>query len=207
MSIEVSNNNKKINKLYETNKDSIVLLPKGVTKEDIEVYINRMTELAKPRLIRNSGRPSNNVDDYAIPANYFPVESNTVNFNLSEGFYSPSVDAMEEKATIFGKEIKVFNGVTANDMGTFICLYLFQWGRKTVDELQQALTSYDPILFTLLINKLKEDGFVKIWKEEDGLETIELITKEERFKALGVKEKTQEDLKKEEKEKEIKIEE
>lgn len=184
---------KRIDKTIE----NIEILPENQTKGDIQNYYNRMVELKKPRLIRDSGRISNNVDDYAIPANYFPIESNLVNFNLGEGFYNPigtdDTTLKEANATIFGQDIKVFNGVQANDLGTFICLYIFQKGRKTIDELQKELTSYDPHLLTILVNKLKNDGFLQIWEEtgeyyhdgelvetkeqEKGLKTLEIITK------------------------------
>lgn len=184
---------KRIDKTIE----NIEILPENQTKGDIQNYYNRMVELKKPRLIRDSGRISNNVDDYAIPANYFPIESNLVNFNLGEGFYNPigtdDTTLKEANATIFGQDIKVFNGVQANDLGTFICLYIFQKGRKTIDELQKELTSYDPHLLTILVNKLKNDGFLQLWtetgeyyhegelvetkEEEKGLKTLEIITK------------------------------
>lgn len=199
---------KRIDKVIE----NIEILPENQTKGDIQNYYNRMVELKKPRLIRDYGRPSNNVDDYAIPANYFPVESNMVNFNLGEGFYNPigteDTTLKQADATIFGQNIKVFNGVQANDLGTFICLYLFQKGRKTIDELQKELGSYDPHLLTILVNKLKNDGFLQIWEEtgeyyhegelvetkeeEKGLKTLELITKKEWNKQSALEDKIKE---------------
>jgi hypothetical protein len=178
--------------------DKIEILPENQSKQDIQNYYNQMVELKKPRLIRELGRPSNDIEIYAIPANYFPIESNTVNFNLGEGFYNPrgadDTTLKEVNPTIFGKELRIFNAVQTNDLGTFLCQYLFNNGRKTIDELQKELTSYDPHLLTILVNKLKNDGFLQLWEEtgeyyhdgeliekkenEIGLKTLELVTKE-----------------------------
>ena len=181
--------------------DKIEILPSNQTKGDIQNYYNRMVELKKPRLIREYGRPSTDIEEYAIPANYFPIESNTVNFNLNEGFFNPlgadDTTLKEVNPTILGKELRIFNAVQTNDLGTFLCQYLFQHGRKTIDELQKELTSYDPHILTILVNKLKNDGFLQLWEEtgeyyhegeliekkeaEVGLKTLEIVTKKEYF--------------------------
>lgn len=202
---------------------NIEILPENQTKQDIQNYYNTMVELKKPRLIREYGRPSNDIEIYAIPANYFPIESNTVNFNLSEGFFNPrgadDTTLKEANPTIFGKELRIFNAVQTNDLGTFLCQYLFNNGRKTIDELQKELTSYDPHLLTILVNKLKNDGFLQLWEEtgeyyhqgeliekkeaEVGLKTLELVTKETYFEthqsALESKEEEEEEGKENEK--------
>lgn len=188
MSIE----EKQLGKLYEViaNEDTTGIIPedkakklilsKNVTKEAMADYLTTMANQMMPRQIRDEGRDSTDVEVYAIPTNYYSVSTNMVNFNLNEGFYKPNINAEEGQATIFGKNVKVYNGYEANDLGTFICLYLFQHGRKTVDEIVKELSSYDETFLNLLLNKLQDDDFIKPYKEKDGLETFEILTKKER---------------------------
>lgn len=196
---------KQLGKLYESlNSDKTAIIPEdkakklitssGVTPEKMADYLTTMASDLMPRKIRDEGRESTDVEVYAIPANYFGITDNMVNFNLNEGFFAPDNHAKGEEVKILGKEIKVFNGYSTSDMGTFLCLYLFQHGRKTVDELVKELGSYDKTFLNLLVNRLQDDDFIRVHTEEDGTETLEIFTKKERedlserrLKALGQK--------------------
>lgn len=177
--------------IIEEDKKKKPILAKGKTKEDMVAYLHKMIELKQPRLIRDEGRPSKNIEDYAIPTNFYRVSSNMVNFNLNEGFFDTSGGTVEGgEATVFGKDISVFKGYDSNDLGTYIGLYLFQHGRKTVDELLRELPSYDPDLLQLILNRMQDQDFVKWHTEEDGTETLEILTKkerEERFQKRQIK--------------------
>jgi hypothetical protein len=69
-----------------------------------------------------------------------------------------------------------------NDYGTMIALYIFNQGRKTIDELVTELTGIEKHLITILINKMIEDGYLKTFVdvEDDGkeIQTLELVDKD-----------------------------
>lgn len=54
-----------------------------------------------------------------------------------------------------------------------------------MEELITEMPGLDKHMLILLINKLKIDGYLQLWKEEeDNLETFELVAKEEEKKKL-----------------------
>ena len=172
---------KNLGELYSlvVSDDKSMLLPAGVTKDSLKNYLEDMVKAMQPRLRRVSGRPSLNVDDYKIPHNYFRIDSNMVSYHASMGAVLP--DLGEDEAAEGGEtntSVTVPNRFREDDVGTQICLYIFKHGRKTMEELITEMPGLDKHMLILLLNKLRLDGYLQIWKEEDDLETLELIPKE-----------------------------
>lgn len=163
------------------------ILPDNVSKDDLKDYIENMIKANQPRLKRTDGRPSFNIDDYKIPQNYFMVDSNTVSFHATRGgIYIPDDETvLDELGTteqvLKDTEVSVPNRFREDDIGTQICLYIFKYGRKTLEELIKELPSYDKNMIILLINKLLLDNYLQKWKDDD-LETLELVAKEKKEK-------------------------
>jgi hypothetical protein len=176
---------RRLSKIYETalkaEESKDFLLPKNMTALDLKKYIEEMIAAAQPRHLRTEGRKSHNLDDYKIPVNYFRVESNTVPYNSSTGMIyvdgDDQVDVTEGQTNFLSV---VPNNFKEYDFGAYICIHIFKNGRKTLDELTEEVTGLDNRMTTLLVNKLIEDGFLRRYKEEEeDLETLELIEKEE----------------------------
>lgn len=191
---------KRLGSLYETllkydEGNQKFLIPDGMDKDEIKKYVDMMIRDAQPRHLRKEGRPSHNLDDYKIPMNYFVVESNSVNYNASAGsIYIDDLKEEEEeeeeqqkeeqKPTSFRKSIP--RHFREYDYGTMICLYIFKNGRKTIDELVKEIKGIEIHLMTLLINKLKNDGYLRIFNgdyienedtgEKTYIETLELVS-------------------------------
>lgn len=193
---------KRLSSLYETllnsdSPDSKFIIPENMDKDEIKKYVEMMIRDAQPRHLRKEGRPSHNLDDYYIPTNYFIVESNSVNYNASAGSIyiddlkseeeDTEAEKGEENTTTFRKTIP--RHFREYDYGTIICLYIFKHGRKTIDELVKEVTGIEKHLMTLLVNKLKNDGYLRIFNgdyienedtgEKTYIETLELVYNDE----------------------------
>jgi hypothetical protein len=85
-----------VNNIDNTKK---AVLPQGMTTEQLQEYIQMMIKDAQPRHLRKEGRPSHDISHYKIPMNYFVIESNTVNYNVSAGsiFLDSSTEDNEEE--------------------------------------------------------------------------------------------------------------
>jgi hypothetical protein len=201
----------RLSKIYQgvQNTDNIVL-PSGMTVPDIKEYVEMMIKDSQPRHLRKEDRPSHELSAYKIPTNYFVVESNTVNFNSTGGSIfleeeeeeNEIVENEEEDMVVMqepGKRKQVIRKSSftstipihfrTNDYGTMICLYIFNHGRKTIDEMIHELIGIEKHLVTILINKMLGDGYLRRYVdkekneetgEEEEIETLELVENEKK---------------------------
>jgi hypothetical protein len=128
--------------------------------------------------------------------NYFVVESNTVNYNVTAGsiFLNSSEEDEEEeeeeeliiyrtgddkrkrvvKPRRAKKNVDATNFKTTvpiyfreHDYGTMMALHIFKHGRKTIDEMVDEIKGIDKHLKTILINKMISDGYLKTYQDEE----------------------------------------
>jgi hypothetical protein len=186
------------------------ILPSMMTVPDIKEYIEGMIRDRTPRHLRKEGRKSHSIDNFKIPINYFTVESNSVNYNASTGSVFLDSGGPEDEDDEDDDEEIIINKLDSgkkqilidkkkplgtkstttipiyfrnNDYGTMIALYIFNQGRKTIDELVTEITGIEKHLITILVNKMIEDGYLKTFVdvEDDGkeIQTLELVDKDE----------------------------
>jgi hypothetical protein len=204
--LAVNNNDKKkssetrLGTLFEAvnNIDNAekVVLPEGMNTGELQEYVQMMIKDAQPRHLRKENRPSHDVNYYKIPMNYFVVESNTVNYNVTAGsiFLNSSEEDEEEeeeeeliiyrtgddkrkrvvKPRRAKKNVDATNFKTTvpiyfreHDYGTMMALHIFKHGRKTIDEMVDEIKGIDKHLKTILINKMISDGYLKTYQDEE----------------------------------------
>lgn len=160
-------------------KTKKILKPKGKTNEDLVKYVKGMIKDRQPRFQRKSGRKFN-IDEYKIPVNYFPVDSNLVNYNSSTGFMLlPGMEMNQENID------KSMNIIREDDFAVILLYHIFNNGRKTIDELVNELKGFDDNMLILLVARLEEDGYLKRMKEKEKgktITTLELVEKENNMK-------------------------
>jgi hypothetical protein len=214
----------RLSKLYEivVNEDQKFIMPSDTSKKELVEYVQTMIKDRTPRYLRKDGRPSHNLGSYKIPVNYFLVESNSVNYNASTGSVflgGPDEEQQQEdEREDEEEEIVVLKGdkkqqeidpalTTTNttttiprhsrehDYGTMIVLYIFNQGRKTIDEIVKEIRGIDKNLITILVNKMIVDGYLKTWTDVDEnletgekkeIQTLELVEKDEEKQKKGM---------------------
>jgi len=137
------------------------LLPTGLTIEQVKAWTQRFMDVALERnklQQRNLMRFEGRtfVEDWAKPDKYFSISSNT---RLGEGGF---------------------------DVGLRILTIIEKEGRHSIDEICREIGAVDREPLTLIVNNMRKDHYLKDYTESDGTQSLEMLTREERNKALAL---------------------
>jgi hypothetical protein len=94
----------------------------------------------------------------------------------------------EDWAKPTGTYFNIGSNSNADDfnLGIRILELIENEGRHTIDELRPEFGAVDPEPFAIVVNMLRGDHYLKNYEEHDGTHTLELVTKKERMRLLGL---------------------
>ena len=140
-----------------------LVLKEGTTIKDLQQYVVRLTTSLKGPQYRVSGRAGKS---FAPPTEYAQWATNT------------PLDALRRK-----------NRKEKADIAIDIYHEIMNYGRQTIDEITKSLEGWDSNLLTIVINALIMDDFIMIYREQEGLETLELVEGKIRSRILETRQR------------------
>jgi len=149
---------KKGRKMIKADKQKKLVLPEGVNKNTIKLFLEELRPKDDPEEKRKIDRDNKR---FEYEGTYFNMGDNSLQINTQ----TMQVDWRAEQ-----------------DLGLLIWMEILNHGRKTIDELAKTIDSVNINLIAIVANTMIKDDLLMNYKEKDGTETLELVDINEKNK-------------------------